>query len=240
MPKEDSEGTSEETEGSEKMEASQDGPDAVPGENGDWNGIPDYDELLSRAWKALPDSVKEHSRFELPDIETLIEGNSTVFRNFADVASALNRDPVHVFSYLLKELGTAGMVEGRRGVFKGRVSPRQLAQKVRNYTATYVLCSECNRPDTRIMKEGRTQVLVCEACGGHRPIRVKKGTRKTPEDRVTEGAVLDLMIIDIGRRGDGLAKKGGVTIYIPGVAKGAKVKARIDKVHGRVAFGRRV
>ncbi len=233
----------EEYEGGEDKKSEQEGTETPGAEEGEDEGavedIPDYGSLLERAWKALPDSVKEHSRFELPEVEAFLEGNSTVFRNFADVANALNREPTHVFSYLLKELGTAGMVEGRRGVFKGRVSPRQLAQKIRNYTETYVLCSECQKPDTRIVKEGRTQVLLCEACGGHRPIRVKKGARKMEQRRVVEGAVLELMIIDIGRRGDGLAKEGDFTIFVPGVAKGAQVKAKIEKVHGRVAFARK-
>jgi len=210
------------------------------GETGDPGDQLGYDDLLSRAWDKLPDSLKEHSRFKIPEVEILTEGNSTVFRNFGDIASTLNRDMTHIFSYLLKELGTAGSIEGRRGVFKGRVSPRQLSQKLTSYTKTYVVCSECHKPDTQIIKEGRTQVLLCEACGGHRPIKVRKGTRKSEEATVKEGAELELMIVDIGQKGDGIAKEGGFTIFIPRVAKGARVRVRIEKIHGALAFAKTI
>lgn len=199
----------------------------------------DYDKLLSRAWKNLPESVKEHSRFMIPPIDALAEGNSTVVRNFADIAGALNRDMSHIFSYLLKELGTAGMVEGRRGVFKGRISPRNIAQKLENYTNAFVLCSECHKPDTRIVKEGRTQILLCEACGGHRPIKVKRASSRSDLAAVREGAVLEVMIMDIGQKGDGVAKEGGYTIFVPGVTKGARVKINIQRIHGRIAFAKK-
>jgi len=200
----------------------------------------DYDKLLSRAWENLPESVKEHSRFVIPQIDALAEGNSTVVRNFADIAGILNREMGHIFSYLLKELGTAGMVEGRRGVFKGRISPRNIAQKLENYTNAFVLCSECHKPDTQIVKEGRTQILLCEACGGHRPIKVKKASSRSDLEAVREGAVIEVMIIDIGQKGDGVAKEGGYTIFVPGVTKGAKVKVKIEKTQGRIAFSRKV
>ncbi len=200
----------------------------------------DYEKLLNRAWGDLPDSVKEHSRFSVPNVDALAEGNTTVVRNFADIASILNREPSHLISYLLKELGTAGVLEGRRVVFKGRVSPRQIGQKIESYTKTFVLCSECQKPDTRIVKEGRTQILQCEACGGHRPIKVKKGGRKTELSAVREGAEVDVLITDIGKQGDGVAKEGGYTIFIAGVAKGARVKIKIDRIQGRIAFGRKV
>ena len=200
----------------------------------------DYEKLLNRAWDSLPDSVKEHSRFTVPDVDALAEGNTTVVRNFADIAGILNREPNHIFSYLLKELGTAGVIEGRRAVFKGRVPPRQISQKIESYTNTFVLCSECQKPDTQIVKEGRTQILQCEACGGHRPIKVKKGARKIELSAVREGAEVDVLITDIGKQGDGVAKEGGYTIFVAGVAKGARVKIQIDRIQGRIAFGRKV
>ncbi|MDP6155118.1 MAG: translation initiation factor IF-2 subunit beta [Candidatus Thermoplasmatota archaeon] len=206
----------------------------------DPENIFDYEKLLNRAWDSLPDSVKEHSRFSVPNVDALAEGNTTVVRNFADIAGILNRKPSHLLSYLLKELGTAGVLEGRRVVFKGRVPPRQIGQKIESYTKTFVLCSECQRPDTHIVKEGRTQILQCEACGGHRPIKVKKGARKTELNPVREGAEVDVLITDIGKQGDGVAKAGGFTIFVAGVAKGARVKIKIDRVQGRIAFARKV
>lgn len=197
----------------------------------------DYRALVSRAIENLPETVKERARFRIPNVEVLFEGKSTIVRNLKDVADTLNRDADHIFSYLLKELGTAGSIEGRRGVFKGRLSTRQINEKLTKYTEAYVLCSECHRPDTKIIKEGRTQILLCEACGAHRPIKVKKWTRSR-QPRVEEGGTVEVTIIDIGRKGDGVAKVGNYTIFIPGVAKGSRVKAKVTHVKGKLAFAK--
>nr|1K81_A Chain A, PROBABLE TRANSLATION INITIATION FACTOR 2 BETA SUBUNIT [Methanocaldococcus jannaschii] len=35
-----------------------------------------------------------------------------------------------------------------------------------------VICRECGKPDTKIIKEGRVHLLKCMACGAIRPIRM--------------------------------------------------------------------
>jgi len=45
------------------------------------------------------------------------------------------------------------------------------------------------------------------------------------------------MIQDIGKKGDGIAKKDKYIIYVPGTTKGAIVKVFIEKIAGTVAFG---
>jgi translation initiation factor 2 subunit 2 len=46
------------------------------------------------------------------------------------------------------------------------------------------------------------------------------------------------MIQDIGKKGDGIAKKDKYVIYVPGTAKGAIVKVYIEKISGTIAFAR--
>ncbi len=45
-----------------------------------------------------------------------------MFDNFGEIADVLNRDPEHLLKFLLRELGTAGKVEGTRVIFQGRFS----------------------------------------------------------------------------------------------------------------------
>jgi translation initiation factor 2 subunit 2 len=198
----------------------------------------DYQALLKRAREKLPEKVITHERFQIPDADVFLEGKTTVLRNFEDIANAVNREPQHVLAYLLRELGTAGTIDGRRAVFKGRVSPSQIEDRVRGYVETYVLCSECKRPDTRIEKEGRITVLECDACGAHRPVAVRKGSKPIQEKALEEGKVYEVIVQDIGRKGDGIAKVGGFTIFVPGTAKGATVKIEIEKIAGKIAFAR--
>ena len=200
----------------------------------------DYETLLERAKKKLPQTLESHDRFQVPEPDVMIEGKTTVLRNFGDIVDALRREPAHMLAYLLRELGTAGTIEGRRVVFKGKVSTSSIAERIKDYVDEYVLCSECRRPDTRIVKEGRVLILVCETCGAHRPVHVKKQVKEEKQREIEAGQIYDLMIEDVGKKGDGIARKGDFIIYVPGTAKGSQVKVKIEKVSGTVAFGTRV
>lgn len=196
-----------------------------------------YDALLKRAKEALPQPVSTSERFQVPEPDLIQEGKTTVLRNFVDITTAINRDPNQVLQYLLRELGTAGAQEERRVVFKGKVTTTQVAERVKSYIDTYVTCSECGRPDTRLVKEDRVAILECDACGASRPVKVVKKTAKVEEAALVEGKVYEVMIQDVGKKGDGIAKKDKYIIYVPGTAKGQIVKVFIEKIAGTVAFG---
>jgi translation initiation factor 2 subunit 2 len=197
----------------------------------------DYFSLLARAKEKLPETIERHERFTVPEPDVFQEGKQTVIRNFGDIVDALRREPEHLLHYLLRELGTPGYIDGRRAVLKAKLTPNQITDRIIGYTETWVLCSECERPDTRIVKEGRTLVLVCEACGAHRPVHVGKATRPEEKESVKEGQVYDVVIEDVGKKGDGVARIGGTIIYIPGTVKGSRVKVRVDKVQGSISWG---
>lgn len=198
----------------------------------------DYLALLQRAKANLPADVAEHERFQPPEVDILYEGKTTVFRNFKDITDALRRDDKDVLQYLLRELGTAGSQEGRRLLFQARLVRGQIEDKLQSYIGTFVMCSECNRPDTKLIREGRTLVLKCEACGAHRPIKVKKAAPQVQRPALEEGKVYEFTIEDIGGRGDGVARKEGYTVFIPGTGKGMTVKAFVEKVTGNIAFAK--
>lgn len=199
----------------------------------------DYKTLLKRARDKLPKTIDEHERFQVPELDVLIEGKTTVVRNFSEVADAVNRNPADILAYLLKELGTAGTSDGKRVIFKGKVQTDQIRDRLNSYVSTYVLCSECMRPDTKLVKEGRTMILECDACGAHRPVKVRKGGRgPEPTPAIEVGKTYELLIQDVGRKGDGMAKSGEFIIYVPGTAKGSKVKVLIENISGNVAFGK--
>ncbi|MCK4757810.1 MAG: translation initiation factor IF-2 subunit beta [Thermoplasmata archaeon] len=197
----------------------------------------DYSELLKSAKEKLPKGIAKEDRFKVPEIDLFVEGKSTVFRNFADIAEAIRREPGDLLAYFQRELGTPGIIEGRRAVFKSRLIPQQVDSRLKTYVNSFVICSECKRPDTHIVKEGRTDVLECEACGARRPIGVRKSTTSQQAVKAVEAnKVYEVMIQDVGKKGDGIAKIEDYIIYIPGTAKGSVVKIKITKVMGKMAF----
>ncbi len=129
-----------------------------------------YKKLLARLHTKIPQKLKDLQRFEVPNIEIFHEGNSTIIKNFSDVANVLHREGSHIFTYLIKELGTSGNVDSSRVIFKGKLPIALVDTKYKDYIKTYVLCSECKKPDTHFEKIGKVLTLKCDACGAVRPI----------------------------------------------------------------------
>ena len=199
-------------------------------------GDEDYLAMLGRAKEKLPDTMETHERFELPDLDIIQEGKITIFRNFMDVAVKLRRDPEHLLQYLLKELGAPGNIEDRRVVFKAKIRVQDIDDRVRAYTETYVICSECARPDTRMEKDDRTLMLVCEACGARRPIHVRKAAR-TDINTLRAGDIIEVTIDSVGKRGDGMSKYMNYMIIVPGTKQGMRTNIKITNISGTTAFG---
>ena len=201
--------------------------------------IYDYEFLLKRVRNALPETTKHRERFEIPRAEVLHEGKNTIIRNFANIAKRVNRDPMHIYKYLMRELGTAGNIQGDRLVLKGRISPMLIQKRIESYVRTYVICYECGSPDTELRKEGRIEILVCKACGAMRPVQAKIDVRIASET-LREGKIYDVEITDLSRDGDGIARYGNYTIYVPSARKGERIKVKILKIKKNVAFGEKV
>ena len=132
----------------------------------------DYEKLLERAREGLEDVMQNAERFSPPKPEILHEGSKkTIIRNFSEIVDALRREENHLYKFLLQEQGTAGSVDKRRLVLQGRVPEKKINERIKSYIETFIVCQECNRPDTSFLRTGRTLNLHCEACGAKRPIR---------------------------------------------------------------------
>lgn len=130
-----------------------------------------YDKILKRAKSQLPEHTRGDSRFEVPQPDSMVEGNRTFIRNFKDIAMALNREENHILKYLTTELGTNGNIEGSRAIFQGKHARVQIQKLLDRYTKDFVLCGECGKPDTRFVHQGRVLVMRCDACGATNAIR---------------------------------------------------------------------
>ena len=132
----------------------------------------DYEALLDRARDKIPENHSSKSRWKLPEPQILIEGSNTIFRNFNEVVSMMDRDDNHVYQYILNDLGTSGSRDGPRARFKGRIPPKRIKKTIVNYVNSYIICSQCSSPDPMFVKEERTTLLKCQACGATRPVKL--------------------------------------------------------------------
>ncbi|MBU1135929.1 MAG: translation initiation factor IF-2 subunit beta [Nanoarchaeota archaeon] len=130
----------------------------------------DYKKLLDDAYKEIKPIKSSISRFEIPEIRSSVQGNKTIFSNFLQVASYLRRKPEHLEKFLEKELAAKGKIEGDRLVFIKKITLNSLSEKIKIYVEKYVLCKECKKPDTEIVKQDDFQFIHCLACGAKHSI----------------------------------------------------------------------
>ena len=199
-----------------------------------------YEALLKKAYANVTVQSESTERFTVPEAKVYIEGKTTVLENFAEIADIVRRDQDHLMKFLLGELGTAGKIDGNRAIFNGKFEQSLINGLIRSYVDDYVICSECGKPDTRLVKDDRVLLLRCDACGGHRPVRKRKARTEPVVNEVTEGAVLDVEVQSVSRRGDGVVRMGKYILYIPGGKPGQKVKIRITRVSGSIGFTERL
>lgn len=133
----------------------------------------DYEALLQRLYQKVPKPASSGERFELPKFQLHYVGNQTVVRNFREVADLLRRDPEMLQRYLLRELATAGNYDFHSGILTigTKISSSTLSQILERFVANYLICPTCGRPDTRIIKKGKTWILKCDACGAEQPVK---------------------------------------------------------------------
>ncbi|KAJ3693782.1 hypothetical protein LUZ60_009262 [Juncus effusus] len=139
-----------------------------------------YEELLGRVFNILrennPDLAGDRRRTVMRPPQVLREGTKkTVFVNFMDLCKTMHRQPEHVMTFLLAEMGTSGSLDGQqRLVVKGRFAPKNFEGILRRYITEYVICSGCKSPDTILSKENRLFFLRCEQCGSSRTVAAIK------------------------------------------------------------------
>ncbi len=134
--------------------------------------INEYVKILRKARNELPNKVFEESRFIVPKASGFIQGKKTIITNFHKIADAISRDKDTLLRYLDKELATKGNFESENAVFLGKFSMDRVSEKIDKFIKEFVLCRECGKPDTKILKEDRITFIKCAACGAKKSVRM--------------------------------------------------------------------
>jgi len=135
----------------------------------------DYEKLLEQAYKNIK-PIKARERFEIPLAKPRLQGNKTIITNFSQITSYLRRSPQHLAKYLSRELATSANLEGEkqeRLVLQRKISSERINQKIESYVQEFVICKECKKPDTELIKQGNFTFVHCLACGAKHSVRTK-------------------------------------------------------------------
>ena len=134
----------------------------------------EYEKLLKRIDVKDPKTSDDtDSRFAIPPVDVMWEGQRTILRNFSDYPKIMRRDPSKVLQYLSKEFAVPAEKIGDTAMFIGKREPDDFTRLFKIYVTDYIVCQTCKSPDTKIVKEKRISFLLCEACGAKSTVKGK-------------------------------------------------------------------
>lgn len=133
----------------------------------------DYQELLKKAKKHLPEINTTTERFEIPRVTGHIQGVKTVITNFSQICSTIRREPGDFLKYLQRELATPAVIDGPRLVLGRKIAAQLINEKITQFCKAFVICKECGKPDTQLIREDRLTFMKCTACGAKQPVKGK-------------------------------------------------------------------
>jgi len=133
----------------------------------------DYESMLERGKKKLPETTVSTERFVVPNVTGHLEGNKTVISNFLQIASILRRNPEHVLKYISRETAAKGEIKKQLLMFNTKLPSQKINEKIQQYVDEFVICKECGKPDTKLTKEGIVTFMRCQACGAKHSVKSK-------------------------------------------------------------------
>lgn len=110
-------------------------------------------------------------RYKMPRLIAKVEGKGngikTVVANMIDISKALNRPPTYPTKYFGCELGaqTQFDLKNDRFIVNGEHDAIKLQDLLDGFIRKFVLCHECDNPETQLIVKGQKITLNCKACG---------------------------------------------------------------------------
>ena len=114
---------------------------------------------------------EKKERFEIPKAQGHVQGSKTIVTNFNQIVTILGREQQHLLKYLQRELATPASVDGPRLILNRKISSYLINLKIEQYVNTFVLCPDCKKPDTKLLKENKILFIKCMACGARHPVK---------------------------------------------------------------------
>ena len=136
-----------------------------------------YEELLERVVEMIqmnnPNLVEKKKRNIKPPQLQPLSSKKTLWVNFQEICSMMQRDPDHVYQFFMAELGTEGSIDGnQRLIIRGKYVPKYIESLLRKYVVEYVTCENCRSPNTELERNSSTRLyfLKCNDCGSDRAV----------------------------------------------------------------------
>jgi translation initiation factor 2 subunit 2 len=133
----------------------------------------EYEELLDKLYKEVKPIKSSVERFEVPKVQGHVEGVKTIIKNINQICDLIRRDKNHFLKFLSRELAALAVTEDDRVIFNRKLNSAMINEKIQKYVDEFVICPECKKPDTELIKQGEFMFLHCLACGAKHSVRAK-------------------------------------------------------------------
>jgi len=142
-----------------------------------------YEFLASRIFDLINASGEgERVKYSIKPPQVIKDGTKKIiWTNSQEICETMNRQPDHVLSFFMAELGTTISLDGSgRFVIKGKFQPKHIENILKRYIHEYVKCHGCKTPHTQLKRENRLVFMLCEKCGSSRTVvPIKSGFQAT-------------------------------------------------------------
>jgi len=99
----------------------------------------------------------------MPELNIKHQKKKTIIENLDSVANSLHRHPATLLSYWSQTLGCGKIKQGLCGCH----SRETLQESLQGFVQLYVLCDQCDLPETDLYGYRNSLEKVCSACGAN-------------------------------------------------------------------------
>lgn len=91
--------------------------------------------------------------------------SKTIITNFLTICTELNREPKNIEKFVSSKMNSRTNIENKELLIQGDHELVVIQQIIKDYIKDYVLCKNCNNPETVIVNNKIINALSCSACG---------------------------------------------------------------------------
>lgn len=140
-----------------------------------------YKYMTSRLFKMLGKAL-DNEKFILPLPILVREGTKkTIWTNFGETCSSINRDTSHVMKFFSSELVQPISTNPEQHlIVKMRLQQKQVENLLKHYIDIYVRCKSCKGHNTRLeyQQRHREHMVICDKCSAEIVVeKIKNGFR---------------------------------------------------------------
>ena len=109
-------------------------------------------------------SIDPYYRYKMPKMVINNKKNHTIIENIDDLSGALKRETSELLKMFSQNLSTNANLKNNS--LAGTHTYEQLHAHLMNYIDKFIICSNCNNPETTYILSKKSVKLQCKACSG--------------------------------------------------------------------------